>query len=202
MTNRCTARALGVLAASAALLLAGCSSSGRTGGGMMGGSAGSGGGMMSGAGGYHYSRTSCSAPAALPGATVRVVLADMGMTQRMGGDAPMGAQMRLSAAPGSVPAGAVSFVASNLGWRTHELVVMPLAGQGSAGQRVPGPDGKISEEASVGEASASCAAGTGEGIASGAVGWVTLTLAPGRYELVCNLKNHYANGMHAELDVS
>ena len=25
--------------------------------------------------------------------------------------------------------------------------------------------------------------------------------APGRYELVCNLKNHYANGMHHELDV-
>ena len=168
----------------------------------MGGGAGSSGPMMGSAGGYHYSRVSCPAPASLPGAVVQVVLADMGMTQMMGGDAPMGAQMRLDAEPGSVPAGAVSFVASNKGWRTHELVVMPLAGQASAGQRVPGPDGKISEEGSVGEASASCAAGTGEGIASGAAGWLTLRLAPGRYELVCNLKNHYANGMHAELDVS
>jgi uncharacterized cupredoxin-like copper-binding protein len=168
---------------------------------MMGEPADSSGGMGS-ASGYHYARTSCPAPVALRGAVVRVVVADMGMTRMMAGDAPMGAPMRLTAAPGSVPAGAVSFVASNLGWRTHELVVMPLAGQASAGQRVPGPDGKISEEGSLGEASASCAAGAGEGIASGAVGWVTLNLAPGRYELVCNLKNHYANGMHAELDVS
>ena len=203
MTNRFNAsHVLPLIAVSAGLLLAACSSSGQTRGGMMGGSAGSSGGMMGSSGGYHYSRLSCSASVALRGTMVRVVLADMGMTRMMGGDAPMGAPMRLNAAPGSVPAGAVSFVASNMGWRTHELVVMPLAGQGSAGQRVPGPDGKLSEEGSVGEASASCAAGTGEGIASGAVGWVTLTLAPGRYELVCNLKNHYANGMHAELDVS
>jgi uncharacterized cupredoxin-like copper-binding protein len=25
---------------------------------------------------------------------------------------------------------------------------------------------------------------------------VTLDLAPGRYELVCNLRHHYADGMH------
>jgi uncharacterized cupredoxin-like copper-binding protein len=31
---------------------------------------------------------------------------------------------------------------------------------------------------------------------------VTLHLAPGRYELVCNEKNHYARGMFTELDVS
>lgn len=41
-----------------------------------------------------------------------------------------------------------------------------------------------------------------EGITSGSVGWTTLTLAPGRYELVCNLKNHYANGMYQELVVT
>lgn len=157
--------------------------------------------MMGGDQGYHYSRLSCSAPAALPGATVQIRLADMGMTRMMGGDAPMGSRMSLSVAPGSTAAGAVSFVASNMGWRTHELVVMPLTGTSAAGQRVPGPDGRIAEEGSAGEASASCAAGSGEGITSGAVGWVTLTLAPGRYELVCNLKNHYANGMYEEFDV-
>lgn len=43
--------------------------------------------------------------------------------------------------------------------------------------------------------------GAGEGIDSAAVGWVTIQLDPGRYELVCNLKNHYANGMYQELDV-
>jgi hypothetical protein len=40
--------------------------------------------------------------------------------------------------------------------------------------------------------------GTGEGIRAGTVGWTTLTLAAGGYELVCNLRNHYANGMHQE----
>jgi uncharacterized cupredoxin-like copper-binding protein len=29
-----------------------------------------------------------------------------------------------------------------------------------------------------------------------------VTLAPGRYELVCNLRNHYANGMHQEIVVT
>jgi uncharacterized cupredoxin-like copper-binding protein len=151
--------------------------------------------------GYHYSRLSCSPPVALPGAPVRVVLADMGMTRMMGGDAPMGARMMLHVAPAAISAGTVTFVASNMGWRTHEPVVMPLPDQASAGQRVAGPDGRIAEDGSVGEASASRAAGSGEGIDSGAVGWVGLTLAPGRYELVCNLKNHYADGMYEELDV-
>lgn len=67
---------------------------------------------------------------------------------------------------------------------------------------MPGADGKIGEAGSLGEASASCRGGSGEGIRAGTVGWTTLTLAPGRYELVCNLRNHYANGMHQPLRVS
>jgi hypothetical protein len=51
---------------------------------------------------------------------------------------------------------------------------------------------------SLGEASANCAAGTGDGISAGAAGWGTLTMPPGHYELVCNLTNHYADGMHQE----
>lgn len=66
---------------------------------------------------------------------------------------------------------------------------------------MPGADGKIGEAGSLGEASASCRGGSGEGIRAGTVGWTTLTLAPGRYELVCNLRNHYANGMHQLLQV-
>ena len=30
---------------------------------------------------------------------------------------------------------------------------------------------------------------------------MTLTLAPGRYELICNLPGHYAAGMFTELTV-
>ncbi len=61
--------------------------------------------MMGGQAGYHFSRLSCSAPVSLPGPTVTVVLADMGMTTMMGGDAPMGARMMLHATPGVVAPG-------------------------------------------------------------------------------------------------
>ncbi len=39
-------------------------------------------------------------------------------------------------------------------------------------------------------------------ITSGTTGWVTVALAAGRYELICNLPNHYANGMYEEFDVT
>lgn len=168
----------------------------------MNGSGTSGSGMMGGGAGYSYSRLTCAAPSSLPGRTVSVMLADMGMTQMMGGTAPLGARMMLRAVPVTVSAGQVSLVVSNMGWRTHELVILPLTGGAVAGQRVPGADGKVDETGSLGEASNSCAGGVGEGIKAGTVGWTTVTLAPGRYELVCNLANHYADGMRQELQVT
>jgi uncharacterized cupredoxin-like copper-binding protein len=161
---------------------------------MMGGF---GGGMMGASPhGYHLSRLTCAAPSSMPGTTVYVMVADMGMTHMMGGIAPLGRHMMLRAVPARVPAGQVSFVVANLGWRTHELVVLPLTSGQPAGQRVAGPDGKVDETGSLGEASASCAQGTGDGIKAATVGWVTLDLPAGRYELVCNQRNHYADGMH------
>ncbi len=59
----------------------------------------------------------------------------------------------------------------------------------------------MSEAGSLGEASRSCGEGAGDGIAPGAASWVTLHLAAGRYELICNLPGHYAMGMFTELDV-
>jgi len=152
--------------------------------------------------GYHLSPLTCSAPSSLPGTSVYVMVADMGMTAMMSGDAPLGQHMMLRAAPAQVPAGQVSLVVANMGWRTHELVVLPLAPGQSAGQRIPGADGKVAETGSLGEASASCSAGSGDGIRSGSSGWVTLNLPAGSYELVCNLRNHYANGMHQVLVVA
>lgn len=152
--------------------------------------------------GYHYSSLSCSAPSPSPGPTVQVTLADMGMTRMMGGTAARSEHMMLRAAPATVTAGQVSLVASNLGWRTHELVVLPLSAGAQAGQRIPSADGKVDESGSLGEASGSCAADAGEGITSGSVGWTTIELPRGRYELLCNLTNHYADGMYAELVVT
>jgi uncharacterized cupredoxin-like copper-binding protein len=151
---------------------------------------------------YRYSSLTCAAPTNLPGRAVTVVLADRGMTQMMAGTAPLGAQMTLRAAQTTVPAGTLTLVATNMGWRTHELVIMLLTAGAGPGQRVPGTDGKVDETGSLGEASTSCGAGTGDGIHAGTVSWTTLTLAPGRYELLCNLANHYADGMHEELVVT
>jgi len=152
--------------------------------------------------GYHLSGLTCSAPTSLAGSTVHVMLGDMGMTHMMGGVAPLGSRMMLRAVPARVPAGTVSFVVGNMGWRTHEMVVLPLPQGQRVGQRAVWTDGRVQETGSRGEASASCAAGEGDGIRSGTAGWVTLTLAPGSYELVCNLPHHYAAGMRQLLVVS
>lgn len=141
-------------------------------GGMMG--SGSGPGPMMGAGFYPGTRTT------VPGRQM-----------------PM---MSITADRASVRAGTVSFRVRNSGRLTHELVVLPLPAAG-AGTRPIGSDGTVSEQGSLGEASATCAAGAGNGISPGASGWVTVHLAPGRYELICNLPGHYAMGMFTELDV-
>jgi uncharacterized cupredoxin-like copper-binding protein len=143
----------------------------------------------------------------LPGTAVNVSLMSMGGPMMggtmMGGRNHMGGGvMRLSVDRGTVPAGSVSFVATNFGSMDHELVILPLDDNQSVGARPIGADGQIDEGGSLGEASASGRAGAGDGIRPGSSGWVTLTLAPGRYELVCNLPGHYGAGMYTELTVS
>lgn len=152
--------------------------------------------------------SSCTMPS-LPGATVDVTETDLGAGMMGGysggggyGYGMMSGAMRIQVSPTSVAAGTVSFKVANDGSITHELVVLPLADGTQVGQRAVGSDGKVAEDASLGEASSTCAAGAGEGIAAGSDGWVTLTLEPGRYELVCNIAGHYAAGMFAELDVT
>jgi uncharacterized cupredoxin-like copper-binding protein len=96
----------------------------------------------------------------------------------------------------------VSLVVSNTGTIDHELIVLPLAAGVAEGTRPVGGDERVDEASSVGESSNDCGADAGEGIAAGHLGWTTLELAPGRYELVCNLAGHYAKGMHTVLTVS
>ncbi len=154
--------------------------------------------------------STCTVPS-LPGNRVTVMLSDMGNGGMMGTSRGMGSAMlgrpaagwmMLRVAPLSVSAGTVSIAAFNHGTRTHELVVLPLAAGAPAGARTVSSDNTVSEDGSLGEASNNCAPGKGEGIAAGSAGWVTLTLKPGRYELICNLPGHYAAGMYAELDVT
>jgi hypothetical protein len=160
------------------------------------------------------SRTRCAVPP-LAGAVVKVTLTDMGamMDHPRGPGPTMGdwgpgphrggrGMMRVFVTPGVVPHGTASLRAVNSGAWTHELIVMPLPAGQRIGQRPIGANGKVDETGSLGEASRACAAGTGDGITAGATGWTTLTLKPGRYELICNLPGHYAAGMYTELDVT
>ena len=140
----------------------------------------------------------------LPGTVVNVSLTNMGGPM-MGGQANtmMGrGGMGLIADQATVPHGTVSFFVANDGSIDHEMVVLPLADAQTAGTRPIGGDGKVDEAGSLGEASKTDGEGAGEGIVAGASGWMTVTLAPGHYELVCNLAGHYASGMFTELTVT
>ena len=140
----------------------------------------------------------CSAPA-LPGTVVDVRVVDMGGRMMMG--AWGAGMMRVLTSRVQIPAGTVSFRVANAGSLVHELVVLRLpAGQG-VGQRTIGTDGRVDETGSAGEASRTCGAGAGDGIDPGTIGWTTLDLVPGPYELLCNLSGHYAAGMYAVLYV-
>jgi uncharacterized cupredoxin-like copper-binding protein len=167
--------------------------------------------VVIGAGGVLTGAPAVAAPACavpgLPGSVVVATVADMGSMMgpgMMGGGGMMGSpmmgMMRLSLDPAVVRAGTVSLLVRNLGARDHEVVVLPLAAGQSVGWRNINSDNRIDEAGSLGEVSSSCGSGEDEGVAPGSVGWTTLTLAPGRYELVCNLAGHYAAGMYAELD--
>lgn len=148
-----------------------------------------------------YDRASCKVPN-LSGTVVRVTLTDMGGSM-MGQSTYMmfPGTMRLSADRATVPQGTVSFRVSNYGGIAHEMVILPLLESQSVGARSVRGDGKIDEAGSLGEASTTCGEGSGNWIAPGASSWVSVTLPPGRYELVCNLPGHYAAGMYTQLTV-
>jgi len=149
----------------------------------------------------------CAAPSSLAGSVVQVTASDMGGGMMAGSTGSMTRDMarprimRLSASPSAVASGTVSFVVYNAGVRVHELVVLSMSAAGVGG-RPMGSDGKVSEDGSLGEASRPCGAGAGGGLTPGSTGWVTLHLAPGRYELVCNQPWHYYSGMYTGLDVT
>ncbi len=131
------------------------------------------------------------APSDPRGSVVHVTLSDRGGAMMGAGHLMM---VSLGASPDSVRAGAVTFIATNVGALTHELLVLPAPRDG-VGTRAVGADGTIDESSSLGEASTSCGEGHGDGISPGTSSWVTLTLTRGSYELLCDVPWHYANGM-------
>ena len=88
----------------------------------------------------------------------------------------------------SAKAGKVTFVATNAGQTTHELVV--LRTDKPADALLQGS--RASEAGHVGEIGDFAAGGTKR---------LTLNLKPGHYSLVCNLPGHYKAGMHIDFTV-
>lgn len=106
--------------------------------------------------GQRLAITNCG-PANVRDTVVSVTLSDRGGAMTGGGNPMM---VLLNAAPNSVSAGNVTFVATNVGALNHELLILPAPSDG-VGTRVVGSDGKIDESASLGEASTSCGNGPG-----------------------------------------
>jgi hypothetical protein len=97
---------------------------------------------------------------------------------------------RIAVTPNHVPAGDVLVVMRNHGPDTHELIMV------RSRSRLPlRRDGLTVDE------DALSAVASVEGAGPGHVGQVRLHLAPGHYELFCNMAGHFMAGMHAELVV-
>ena len=95
-----------------------------------------------------------------------------------------------------VPAGEVVFDVANTGEDAHELIVIKSDLDTNALPPSPSAKNEV-DEAAIGEY-----VGGFEDVQSGMAASGSLTLAPGRYILLCNLSKHYANGMVATLQVN
>jgi len=97
------------------------------------------------------------------------------------------------AALASVPAGDVTFEATNVGQIEHNLYVFKTD---LAEDALPVTDGSVPEDGEgvefIGEI---------EDVAAGTSASGTFTLAAGSYVLLCNIPGHYDGGMHAALTV-
>lgn len=89
-------------------------------------------------------------------------------------------------------AGAITFNVTNKGTTVHEFVVVKTDTKADA---LPVVDNKIDE-------STLTPVDEIEDIAAGAAPTLDVTLDAGHYVLLCNIETHYAQGMHADFDVS
>ena len=99
---------------------------------------------------------------------------------------------RIVVEPGRIPAGEVELVVRNQGPDTHELIMVRSNGSQQPPLR---RDGLTVDEEALHEV------GAVEGVNPPGVRRVRLHLAPGRYELFCNMAGHFMAGMHGELVV-
>jgi uncharacterized cupredoxin-like copper-binding protein len=96
-------------------------------------------------------------------------------------------------APHTASAGAVTFTVRNRGPVAHELIVVRRSSAGLPLRE----DGTTVDE----EALEPVTPGALEPGDAGTVRALRVRLAPGRYELLCNMSGHYLGGMHTDLVV-
>jgi uncharacterized cupredoxin-like copper-binding protein len=97
----------------------------------------------------------------------------------------------LTPVPESVAAGPTTFTLTNAGNREHEMVVLQT--DTPYDQLEVNSEGKVSEDDSLGEVPET---------PEGESGSVTLDLEAGAYVLVCNIADHYEQGMRAAFTVT
>ena len=124
---------------------------------------------------------------------VNVSLTDSGEPMGRGKGGYSTSAMHVRTDQATVPHGTVTFRVTNSGVIEHEMLILPLVDSQSIGTRPFGADARIDETGKLHEASHS---------EPKVVRSVTLALAPGRYELVCNHPGHYVSGMYALLTVT
>ena len=90
--------------------------------------------------------------------------------------------------PAEAPAGSVTFATTNGGALEHELIVI-ATDKGAANL---GTDSGAADEAGVIDELE---------LEPGASGDLTLDLATGPYAIICNIEDHYAQGMYADFTV-
>lgn len=106
-----------------------------------------------------------------------------------------GGEMAIKLDRVSVAAGSVTFHVVNSAMNTpHEMVLV----------KADGPDTKLVVDAKTDRVSEAVLTSEGEvgGLKAGQSGDLTVTLKPGNYILICNLKGHYAAGMHTAFTVT
>lgn len=125
--------------------------------------------------------TQSQAPASAEGTVVNVAVGETDVQHQY---------MNLDAS--SVPAGPVTFAITNEGVKEHEFVIL------STDQ----PAGQLEMNGDEANEDAYTAVDEVEGIAGGETANLSVTLKPGHYALICNIKGHYRMGMNADFTVT
>ena len=129
--------------------------------------------------------TTAAPTAALPGSVAPVSTATGSVAVQL-------IEGKVTADPTSAAAGPVTFAITNIGMNVHEFVVIKTDLKADA---LPVADGVVDE-------SALTVVGEVEDIALRATPTLDVELAPGHYALICNIKDHYGAGMHADFEAS